>query len=82
MKTVEHIRRITGTFDNIAIGSDLDGFTDPPDDLFDISKMKYLRTRLENKHQWGYVNQIMGGNALRVLKEGWGDPQRNTALPK
>jgi membrane dipeptidase len=79
IETIRHINEVTGTFDNIAIGTDLDGFTDPSDDLYDISKMSYLRTRLENEYFIGHVNNIMGFNALRVLKGGWGDPAENDA---
>ncbi len=69
---IEHIRDVTGSYENIAIGSDLDGFTDPPDDLEDNSKMKYLYEELSKKFPEEEVKKIMFYNTLRVLEEGWG----------
>lgn len=72
-RTVEHIHRVTGSYDNVAIGTDFDGFTDPPDDLQDISKFPVLRSFLLKKGlKQKDVNKIMGDNILRVLQDGWG----------
>ena len=72
IKTMKVIRDVTGTYDNIAFGSDFDGFTDPADDLQDISKMPYL-TEAMLKEGFGEddVKKILGGNAMRVLENGW-----------
>ena len=71
LKTIRHIRKVGG-IDSIAIGSDFDGFTDPPDDIKDISKMQKLREWLS---QDGFadeeVRKITGENFMRVLQEGW-----------
>jgi microsomal dipeptidase-like Zn-dependent dipeptidase len=69
-----------GSTEHIAIGSDFDGFTDPPDDLKDASELPRLTERLLAEHdspsRRRYTNQdienILGGNALRMLREGWG----------
>jgi membrane dipeptidase len=57
----------------VAIGTDFDGFTDPPDDLPDAAMLPRLTQRLIAE---GYSQQeiakIWGGNTLRVLREGWG----------
>jgi len=71
---VATIRQITGIggIDTVAIGSDFDGFTDPPDDLKDISQMPRLTEALM---QAGFSNtkieKILGLNMERVLREGW-----------
>ena len=62
-----------GGVNHVAIGTDFDGFTDPPDDIKDASKMPRLTQRLISD---GYavedIHKILGGNALRVLRDGWG----------
>ena len=65
--------------ETIGIGTDFDG-ADPPDDLVDASKMHYLTERLyaEFDHTGkrmftdDQIKAILGGNALRVLRAGWG----------
>ena len=72
-RTIRHIQIVTGSFDNISIGTDLDGFTDPCDDLTDYTKFPRLTTALLNEGiSAGDVKKILGENAVRVLKEGWG----------
>jgi membrane dipeptidase len=71
-RTIEHFVNV-GSIDHVAIGSDFDGFTDPPDDLKDASELPKLTQRLLAE---GYnreeIEKIWGANALRVLREGWG----------
>jgi microsomal dipeptidase-like Zn-dependent dipeptidase len=72
-KTIKYIHRVTGTYDNIALGSDFDGFTDPLDDLKGSSKFPELINYLSNKGISDVnLEKITSGNILRVLKEGWG----------
>ncbi len=72
IETIDYIHDITGTYENIAIGTDYDGFTDTSDDLKDPSKMPNLtRALLNHIKDRAQVKLILGGNALRVLKEGW-----------
>ena len=63
----------TAGIDAVGIGTDFDGFTDPPDDLNDASQLPKLTQRLLAE---GYTKEsiikIWGGNALRVLRQGWG----------
>ncbi len=71
-RTIEHLVRVGG-IDYVGIGTDFDGFTDPPDDLKDASELPWLTQRLLAE---GYsrpeIEKIWGGNALRVLHDGWG----------
>jgi membrane dipeptidase len=71
-RTLEHFVDVAG-IDYVAIGTDFDGFTDPPDDLSDASQLPKLTQRLVAE---GYSHEailkIWGGNVLRVLREGWG----------
>ncbi len=71
-RTLEHFANVAG-IDHVAIGTDFDGFTDPPDDLEGAIRLPRLTQRLIAE---GYdaeaIQKIWGGNALRVLREGWG----------
>lgn len=69
--TIKHIVAVGG-IDSVAIGSDFDGFTDPPDDIKDVSEMPRLPAALQSAgFSEGDISKIMGQNALRVLKTGW-----------
>ena len=69
---INHMINVGG-IDVVGIGSDLDGFTDPPDEIVDMSEMPRLTSYLL---ALGYtdkqIQSILGGNALRVLRESWG----------
>jgi len=71
-RTIEHFIKVAG-IEHVSIGSDFDGFTDPPDDLKDASELPKLTQRLIAE---GYpeddIIKILGGNALRTLRDGWG----------
>jgi membrane dipeptidase len=61
-----------GGIDTAAIGSDFDGFTDPPDDLKDISEMpKLTEALLTAGFGDSEIEKILGGNMERVLRDGW-----------
>jgi microsomal dipeptidase-like Zn-dependent dipeptidase len=56
-----------------AIGTDFDGFSTPPDDLDNASQMRRLTQRLAiDGHSEGLIKKILGANALRVIRQGWG----------
>jgi membrane dipeptidase len=71
-RTLDHFVQVGG-IEHVGIGSDFDGFTDPPDDLADASQLPKLTQRLLAE---GYgvdqIRKIWGENAVRVLREGWG----------
>ena len=79
VETIDHIVDVAG-IDAVGIGTDFDGFTDPPDDVVDSSQMPRLtqhllgqtRSGIERRYTAAAVQQILGGNALRVLRQGWG----------
>lgn len=71
-QTIRHFMRVAGE-DHVAIGSDFDGFTDPPDDLKDASELPFLTQRLlSDGLSLDQVSKVLGQNNLRVIREGWG----------
>lgn len=73
LDTVKYIHSVTGTYDNIAIGSDFDAVNNPSDDLFNHSFIPELKEFLNsNGISETSIEKIFTTNALRVLQEGWG----------
>lgn len=71
-KTMETVRDWTGSWQHVAIGTDFDGFTDPPDDCKNSSELPKVRKLLEaNGLAPADVHAVLGGNARRVLQDGW-----------
>lgn len=73
-RVVATIRSIesAGGIDAVALGSDFDGFTDPPDDLVDPSDLPLLtEALLADGFCATEVEKILGRNMLRVLRDGW-----------
>jgi membrane dipeptidase len=61
-----------GTWDHVAIGTDFDGFTDPPDDCDSEAQLPGVQAKLEGKGvPSGDVEAVLGANARRVLRAGW-----------
>ena len=72
VETMQHLRNVGG-IDCIGLGTDFDGFTDPPDDLKDHSRVPDLiHVMQENGFSAAEVEKVAGGNARRVLGDGWG----------
>lgn len=72
-RTMDQLRAWSGdSWDHVAIGTDFDGFTDPPDDCDSAAKLPLVRELLDAK---GLTRRdaeaVLGGNARRVLREGW-----------
>lgn len=71
-RTLEHFIKVGG-IDHVAIGTDYDGFNDPPDDIKDAAGLCKLTQRLiAEEYNEAKIKKIWGENALRVIREGWG----------
>jgi membrane dipeptidase len=61
-----------GSWEHVAIGTDFDGFTDPPDDCDSEAQLPRVRQLLEAKGVASAdIDAILGGNARRVLRAAW-----------
>jgi membrane dipeptidase len=59
--------------DHLGLGTDFDGFTEPPSDLVNAAQLPRLTQRLLAEGFTGeQVAKILGGNALRAIRQGWG----------
>jgi membrane dipeptidase len=72
-ETMETVRDWSGgSWEHVAIGTDFDGFTDPPDDCDSEAQLPRVRALLESKGVSGSdAEAVLGGNARRVLSDGW-----------
>src|SRR5262249_35632605 len=68
---IDCIQQVTGTYDNISIGSDLDGFIDPIEMCSNYGKMSQITLLLIAKYGQSIGEQLLFRNALRVLYAGW-----------
>lgn len=73
VRTIQDIANICGgSYDNIAVGTDMDGFTQPVDDLYIPSQMiRLTQAMIDENISEDNIKKVLGGNAMRVLKEGW-----------
>lgn len=61
-----------GSWRHVAIGTDFDGFTDPPDDCDSAAQLPRVRELLDAKGVApADADAILGGNARRVLRAAW-----------
>lgn len=66
---IEHIIKMAG-IDHVGLGSDYDGIDSVPRQLEDVSTFPYITQELLNRgHQREAILKILGGNALRVLRQ-------------
>jgi microsomal dipeptidase-like Zn-dependent dipeptidase len=76
-KHIDKIHDLTGGYDHIAIGSDLDGYIKPAlPGLEHMGKMAALQQELESRYGQQVAEKISSGNALRVLRDHWGRKRR------
>jgi membrane dipeptidase len=69
---LQHLVEVGGE-DIAGIGTDFDGFSIPPDDLDNVSLLSRLSQRLvADGHSQSGIVKILGGNALRAIRQGWG----------
>jgi microsomal dipeptidase-like Zn-dependent dipeptidase len=70
---IDKLHELTGSYDHIAIGSDLDGYIKPSlPGLEDQGRMADLQGALSQRYGGDVAQQISGANALRVLRTQWG----------
>jgi membrane dipeptidase len=72
-RTMETMHDWSGhSWEHVAIGTDFDGFTDPPDDCDSEGRLPVIRELLANKGlSRTDAEAVLGGNARRVLRAGW-----------
>jgi membrane dipeptidase len=72
-RTMEQINAWSGgEWQHVAIGTDFDGWTDPPDDCKSAGELGRVREMLEAKGlSRPEVEAVLGTNARRVLRDGW-----------
>lgn len=70
---IDKLHELTGNYDHIAIGSDLDGYIKPAlPGLEHQGRMADLQRALRERYGAAVAGQIAEGNALRVLRTQWG----------
>jgi microsomal dipeptidase-like Zn-dependent dipeptidase len=73
---IDRIRAVTGSYDAVAIGSDLDGYIKPAlPGLEHMGQMAALQRELRARYGTADAERICSGNALRVLRAAWGHPR-------
>jgi membrane dipeptidase len=73
LDTMEHLYQ-TGGEECVAIGSDYEGLTDPPDDLIEPSAYPTLADAVIARFGVTLAEKFLGLNLLRVIQEYWGKP--------
>ena len=72
-RTMDTVREWSGGWEHVAIGTDFDGFTDPPNNCDSEGQLPKIRKMLEDKGvSQDDAEAVLGGNARRVLRDGWG----------
>jgi|SRR5215203_1275015 len=71
---IDKIKEATGSYDHIALGTDLDGFIKPSiGGIENISDLPALAPRLTDRYGREVAEQIMWGNAFNVIQRVWSD---------
>jgi microsomal dipeptidase-like Zn-dependent dipeptidase len=72
-RTMDTLREWSGgSWEHVAIGTDFDGFTDPPDDCESEAQLPLIRELLDaHGIASSDADAVLGGNARRVLRAAW-----------
>ncbi|HZO07673.1 MAG TPA: membrane dipeptidase [Solirubrobacterales bacterium] len=71
-RTMETLHDWTGSWRHVGLGTDFDGFTNPADDWDSSAKLPAVREMLGEKGlAEDDTKALLGGNARRVLRDGW-----------
>jgi membrane dipeptidase len=69
---IDKIHELTGSYDHIGVGSDLDGYIKPAlPGLEHQGRMADLQRALTDRYGADVAQQIAGGNAVRILRTQW-----------
>ena len=68
---IDHVAQVTGSYDSIGIGTDLDGFISPIREFKNYASASAFADLLGAHYGHHIGAQILTTNALRVLKRGW-----------
>jgi membrane dipeptidase len=65
---IDHVVKVTGSVENVGLGSDFDGISATPDGLEDIGKLMNITQELSARgYKEDEIRKILGGNFLRVF---------------
>jgi membrane dipeptidase len=72
---IDKIAELTGGYEQIALGTDFDGFVKPtPGGLETAADLRLLEAALRERYGDEHAEQMMWSNALRVLRALWPEP--------
>ena len=71
LESIDRIYNRLQHYDSIAIGTDLDGFSQVPDDLGHIRLLSKLSSAIEHKFGREVAEKICYQNALKLLRNAW-----------
>jgi microsomal dipeptidase-like Zn-dependent dipeptidase len=70
-RVVDALHDVTGSYDAIAIGTDLDGFITPVEGFASFASADAFANALADRFGSEVSDRLLFGNALRVLRDGW-----------
>ncbi|MET0600613.1 MAG: membrane dipeptidase [Baekduia sp.] len=70
---LDQIASVTGSYDHLGIGSDLDGFIRPTaTGIESAGDLARLEAAIRERYSADDAEKLLNGNVLRVLHDGWG----------
>jgi len=64
-RAIDHIVKVTGSVDSVGIGSDLDGFIQPVEEVENLAQIPALVSAIEERYGAEAAEKILWGNVLR-----------------